>query len=79
LVSNSGVPVRPHRTRWAWQLKRVFDIDMQHCPNCGGGELKILAAVLERLVVEKILTHLGLDPQPSSRVRACEAEHDFAA
>ena len=35
---------------------------MQHCPNCGGGELKIIAAILERPVIEKILTHLGLDP-----------------
>jgi len=21
---------------------------MQHCPNCGGGELKIIATILER-------------------------------
>ena len=21
---------------WAWLLKRVFDIDTEHCPNCGG-------------------------------------------
>jgi hypothetical protein len=32
---------------------------MQHCPNCVGGELKIIAAILERPVIEKILTHLG--------------------
>jgi hypothetical protein len=43
---------------------------MQHCPNCGGGELKIIAAILERPVVEKILTHLGLDPQPPPKGRA---------
>jgi hypothetical protein len=48
-------------------LKRVFDIDMEHCPNCGGGELKIIAAILERPVIEKILSHLGLDPQPPPR------------
>ena len=57
---------------WARLLKRVFDIDMQHCPNCGGGELKIIAAILERPVIEKILTHLGLDPQPPPRGRARE-------
>lgn len=22
---------------WTRLLKRVFDIDVQHCPNCGGG------------------------------------------
>ena len=73
------VQARPHRISWARLLKRVFDIDMQHCPNCGAGELKIIAAILERPVIEKILTHLGLDPQPPPRGRACEAGQDFAA
>jgi hypothetical protein len=49
---------------------------MQHCPNCGAGELKIIAAILERPVIEKILTHLGLDPQPPPRGRAREARQD---
>ncbi len=70
---------RPGRISWARLLKRVFDIDMQHCPNCGGGDLKIIAAILERPVIEKILTHLGLDPQPPPRGRAREAGHDVAA
>jgi hypothetical protein len=68
----------PHRISWAQLLKRVFDIDMQHCPNCGAGELKIIAAILERPVIEKILTHLGLDPQPPPRGRARDAGQDFA-
>ncbi len=70
------VQARPHRISWARLLKRVFDIDMQHCPNCGGGELKIIAAILERPVIEKILTHLGLDAQPPPRGRAREAGQD---
>ncbi len=49
---------------------------MQHCPNCGAGELKIIAAMLEGSVVEKILTHLGLVPQPPPRGRAREAGLD---
>jgi hypothetical protein len=57
----------------AYLPKGVFDIDMQHCPNCGAGELKIIAAILERPVIEKILTHRGLDPQPPPRGRACAA------
>jgi hypothetical protein len=28
---------------WARRLKRVFELDLEHCPNCGG-ELKIIAA-----------------------------------
>ncbi len=44
--------------------------------ECGGGELKIIAAILERPVIEKILTHLGLDPQPPPRGRAREVVQD---
>jgi len=47
------------RLSWAKLLKRVFEIDMAHCPNCGG-QLKISAAILEQPVIEKILMHLGL-------------------
>ena len=71
-----AVQARPHRMSWARLLKRVFAIDMKRCPNCGGGELKIIAAILERPVIEKILTHLGLDPQPPPRGRAREAGQD---
>ncbi|OYU97949.1 MAG: hypothetical protein CFE45_18375 [Burkholderiales bacterium PBB5] len=40
-------------------FKRVFEIAMEHCPNYAG-ELQIIAAFLEQPVIEKILTHLGL-------------------
>ena len=52
---------RPLRLSWAKLLKRVFDLDLEHRPNCGG-ELKIIAAILEQPVIEKILTHLGCRP-----------------
>jgi hypothetical protein len=74
-----AVQDRPHRIGWARLLKRVFDINMQHCPNRGAGELKTIAAILERPVIEKILTHLGLDPQPPPRGRARAAGPDVAA
>lgn len=38
---------------------RFFDIDMQHCPNWGSGELKIIPAIPDQPVIEKILLHLG--------------------
>ena len=50
---------------WAQLLKRVFDIE--HCPNCGGA-LKIIAAIEDPPVIDKILSHLRLRPAPR-RVR----------
>ena len=57
------------------QAARSAD-DREYCPNCGAGELKIIAVILQRPVIEKILTHLGLDPQPPPKGRAREAGHD---
>jgi len=41
-------------------------------------ELKFIAAILERPVIEKILKHLGLEPQPPPRVPGREAEPHLA-
>ena len=60
---------RQARISWARLLKRVFDIDLQHCPNCGG-ELKIIAAIVESAVIERILTHLGLHARAPPRAAA---------
>ena len=38
--------VGPGRISWARLLKRVFDIDLQRCPHCDAGELKIIAVLL---------------------------------
>jgi hypothetical protein len=47
-------------------LKRVFNLDLEHCPD-GGSELKIIAAILERPAIAKILNHLGLVPRAPPR------------
>jgi hypothetical protein len=57
------------RLSWARLLERVFEIDMEHCPSCGG-ELKIIAAILEAPVIERILTHLGLQARAPPRAPA---------
>ena len=41
-------------------LKRVFDTDMQICPNCRGCELRSVASMLERLNLEKVLDQLRI-------------------
>ena len=35
-----------------------------------GGKLKLIAVIEEPAVIEKILKHLGLDPQPPPRTPA---------
>ncbi|MBK6865746.1 MAG: transposase [Ideonella sp.] len=60
---------RPVRLSWARLLKRVFDLDLEHCPSCGG-ELKIIAPILEQPVIEKILMHLGLQARAPPRAPA---------
>jgi hypothetical protein len=57
----------------------VFDIDLQRCPNCGAGQSQTIAAILQRPVIEKILAHLGLDPQPPPNGGVREAGLHFAA
>ena len=54
LTMQGAMPRDKERLSWAKLLKGVFELDLEHCPNCGG-ELKIIAAILEAPVIEKIL------------------------
>ena len=56
----------PARMGWARLLKRVFDLDLEHCPQCGG-EFRIIAAIEEPAVIVRILTHLGLPARAPPR------------
>ena len=58
---------------WARLLKRVFDIDIEHCPNCGGA-LKIIAAIEDAPVMVRILAHLGLPTRAPPRSPARRVE-----
>jgi hypothetical protein len=57
-------------------LKRIFEIDLEPCPSCGG-ELTIIAAILEAPVIERILTHLGLQARapPGASARGQTLRH----
>ena len=43
---------------WAQRLKRVFNIDIETCRECGGA-VKVIACIEDPVVIEKILTHLN--------------------
>ena len=42
---------------WAKRLKRVFNIDIETCSECGG-DVCIIASIEDPAVIQKILTHL---------------------
>ena len=46
---------------WGRLLKKVFGIDVDSCHACGSKNVKIIAAILERKAIEKILRHVGLN------------------
>lgn len=52
-------PASPRRMSWARLLARVFAIDTEHCDHCGG-KMKIVAAIMNKTAIEKILRHLGM-------------------
>jgi ribosomal protein S27E len=43
---------------WAQRLKRIFGIDIETCPACGGA-VRIIACIEDPVLIEKILTHLA--------------------
>ncbi len=48
---------------WAERLKRVFKIDIELCPNCGG-RLRVIAAITEPNAIQKILDHVHQQQAP---------------
>ena len=56
----------------------VYSLDLRHIPNCAG-ELKIIAANLERPVIKKILTHLGPGSRPPPKGMGREVRQGFRA
>lgn len=61
--SNSGSNEK--RMSWAKLLNRVFKIDVTKCQYCRG-DVKVVAAVLQRTAIEQILKHLGLPTEVPS-------------
>jgi hypothetical protein len=42
---------------WAQRLKRVFQIDIETCPECGG-KLRVIACIEDPPLIVKILAHV---------------------
>jgi hypothetical protein len=70
-VSRKAPAPAPRRwTPWAELLRRVFLIDALACPRCPG-RMRVIAVVMRRSAIERILKHLGLanDVSPSNPPR----------
>jgi hypothetical protein len=54
----SGEPAKRHAMNWAQRLKRVFRIEIERCGRCGG-QVRVIAAIEDPAVIERILRHVG--------------------
>jgi hypothetical protein len=52
---------------WAQRLKRVFQIDIEACPQCGG-KLRVIACIEDPPLIRQILSHV--------QQRDCPADFD---
>lgn len=59
---------------WAQRLKRVFNIDIETCSECGGA-VKVIACIEDPVVIKKILTHLKekAAPEPAGLLPSVRA------
>jgi hypothetical protein len=58
---------RRQRRQWAELMRRAFGYDLLSCPNCGA-KMELLAVILERTAIRKVLSHLGL---PTELICSC--------
>jgi hypothetical protein len=70
--------LRKRRLEWAELMRRVFRIDVLECPRCGG-RLKLLAAIDQPEVIEKILSSLGLSARAPPPAPAQPPDPDLDA
>jgi len=59
--------------RWADLMRRIYDIDMRTCPNCGQGRLEPIATILDPDVIARILAVMDRFKRAPPRA-ACRIE-----
>jgi hypothetical protein len=52
----------------AQRLKRIFEIDIETCPACGG-EVRIIACIEDPVMIKKILAHRDAEAPESEGTR----------
>ncbi len=56
---------KPASMTWAKRLKRVFNIEIETCSECGG-DVKIIASIEDPVVIRAILAHLDKKGAPAA-------------
>ncbi len=64
---DSDKPLAP--MSWAQRLKRVFAIDIEACPGCGG-KLRVIACIEDPQLIAKILAHVRSREAPTATAAA---------
>ena len=55
--------MRPRKAQWADLMRHAVGYELLSCPRCGC-KMKLLACILDRASIRKILTHRGLSAEP---------------
>jgi hypothetical protein len=79
-VGRADAPAPQPFLRWSDLLRRVYDIDMRTCPNCGQGRLEPIATILAPDVIARMLPQWTASrgrPRPDA-VRIVSAHHRLA-
>jgi hypothetical protein len=69
------------RQNWARLIKKIYEVDPLVCPKCHGA-MRVISVIEDRLIIKKILKHLGLwetrnhDPPPESSWHIRELTYD---
>jgi hypothetical protein len=76
-LASQSVPPPSPRIPWAELLRRTFGFDLESCPRRVRGTMAVIAFITEAKVVERILSHLGLEaelpaPLPARRPSSFE-------
>jgi hypothetical protein len=62
---------------WASLLRRTFEVDVLRCSKCGGA-LRVLSVITDRETIQRILSHVGMAPDPQPLPRARDPDEDVA-
>ena len=54
------------KSGWAQLIRRIYEVDPLVCPSCGA-EMKVIAFIIDHVVVDKIIRHLRLADAASER------------